>query len=84
MIDAIHPRVGLWTPPLKIDEAARELGLSEAEVQSLAVLRKLRNSIAHSASTAITWDDAIRFKEATDRLLHRMRKHWEKLRKPPE
>jgi hypothetical protein len=85
MIDAIHPRhTGvLWTPPLKIDEAAREFGLSEDEVQSLMVLRNLRNSIAHSASTSITWDDAIRFKQATERLLARMRKNWEERRKPP-
>jgi len=86
MIDAIHPRhTGtLWTPPLKIDEAARELGLSDDEVESLMTLRKLRNSIAHSADRSLTWDDALRFKKATERLLARMKKHWEELLKRPK
>jgi hypothetical protein len=84
MIDAIRPsQIGdLRIPPLKIDEAARELGLTEDEVQSLMTLRKLRNSVAHSTETLVTWEDAMRFKEATERLLARMRKNWEQRRKP--
>src|SRR5271167_1662768 len=74
MIDAIHPRRTrtLWTTPLKIDEAARELGLTDDRVEALMTLRKLRNSVAHSAETRITWEDANRFKQSTERLLSRM------------
>lgn len=83
MIDAIYPRRGgvLWTPPLKIDEAARKLGLTDDEVESLMTLRKLRNNVAHSTETLVTWDDAMRFKQATERLLAIMRKNWEQQRK---
>jgi len=86
MIDAIRPtHIGtLSVPPLKIDEAARKLGLTDDEVESLMTLRRLRNSVAHSAETLITWDEAQRFKEAAERLLHRMRKHWEEIRKQPK
>jgi hypothetical protein len=79
MIDAIHPRPSgvLHTPPLRFQAAAGELGLTEDEVESLVVLRELRNKLAHSAGISITWDDAIRFKEAADRLLRKMKKYWE-------
>jgi hypothetical protein len=82
MIDAIYPTPGLWTPPLRIPEAARELGLTEQEIQSLVVLRDLPNKIAHSAQASITWDDAMRFMGATERLLAAMKKHWKERRKP--
>jgi len=83
MIDAIHPRREgvLWTPALKIDQAARELGLSDDEVVSLLTLRKLRNNVAHSTGTQVTWEDAMRFKQATERLLATMKKNWEQRRK---
>jgi hypothetical protein len=83
MIDAIRPRnVGtLLIPPLKIDEAARELGLSDDDVESLMTLRRLRNKVAHSTETLLTWDDAERFREATVRLLAQMKTHWDERRK---
>jgi hypothetical protein len=86
MIDAIHPRhIGtLSTPSIKIDQAALELGLTDDEVASLLTLRRLRNGVAHSAETSITWDDAYRFMEATDRLLARMKKNWDERRKAPK
>jgi hypothetical protein len=84
MIDVIHPRNvgGLWTPPLKIEEAARELGLSDDEVESLLTLRKLRNNIAHSAERSINWEDALRFREAALRLLGKMKRDWGLRSKP--
>ncbi|MGC2224043.1 MAG: hypothetical protein WA624_17685 [Methylocella sp.] len=83
MIDALHPRhTGtVWTPPINIDQAARELGLTDDEVESLMTLRKLRNAVAHSAGTALTWDEAMRFKQATERLLARMKTNWDERRK---
>ena len=59
----------------------KEFGLSGEEVQSLTVLRKLRNKIAHSADRSLTWDDAIRFRRAAERLLAKMKANWEELRK---
>jgi hypothetical protein len=78
MTDAIHPRLRgpLWTPPLKFEEAARELGLNDDEVESLVTLRELRNNIAHSAGTSISWEDALRFREAALRLLGKMKRNW--------
>jgi hypothetical protein len=75
MHDAKHPRVAgssLWHPPSSIEKAATELGLSPNEIESLLVLRKLRDDVAHSSDAPITWSDANRFKEAIDRLLSRM------------
>jgi hypothetical protein len=57
------------------------LGLTDDEVESLMTLRKLRNNVAHSTETLVTWDDAMRFKQATERLLAIMRKNWEQQRK---
>ena len=75
MTDAIRPaQIGHFhTPPIRVEEAARRLGLSEDEIESLRTLRDLRNKVAHSAETSLTWDDATRFKEATERLLGRMK-----------
>jgi hypothetical protein len=82
MTEALHPRVGsLWTPPLRFEAAAKEFGLSDEEIESLRVLRKLRNKIAHSADRSLTWDDAARFKRAAERLLIKMKASWEELRK---
>lgn len=83
MLDAIRPtQVGsLHVPPLRIQEIARRLGLSDDEIESLLTLRSLRNKVAHSAEAQISWEDAMRFKEATERLLAAMRKNWEVLRR---
>jgi hypothetical protein len=82
MIDALHPMTGsIHTPPLRFEAAAKELGLSDQEIESLSVLRKLRNSIAHSADRSLTWEDAARFKESSQRLLDKMKKNWDELRK---
>lgn len=74
MIDAERPqKVGNITiPPLKIEEAAKQLGLSDDEIESLRVLRRLRNEVAHSANSALTWSDATRFRQATDKLLAKL------------
>jgi hypothetical protein len=83
MIDAIHPtNVGsIHVPPLRFEAAAKEFGLSDQEIESLLVLRKLRNKIAHSADRSLTWHDAARFKESSLGLLDKMKKNWEELRK---
>jgi hypothetical protein len=73
MTDELHPRGGLPTPPLRIEGAAEELGLTKEEIESLMVLRRLRNKVAHSASRSLTWDDAERFKRASDLLLLKMK-----------
>jgi hypothetical protein len=82
MTDALHPRVGtVRPPPLRFQEAAREFGLTDEEVQSLMVLRDLRNKIAHSAERSLSWEHAARFKRSAEGLLSKMRAHWEELRK---
>ncbi len=82
MTDALHPQVGnIHPPPLRFEAAAEEFGLSGEEIESLTVLRKLRNKIAHSADRSLTWDDAARFKRAAERLLAKMKANWEELRK---
>jgi uncharacterized protein (TIGR02391 family) len=74
MSDAQHPRVSdrLWTPPRRIEEAARELGLDAGEISALMELRKLSDQVAHSADVPVTEAEAARFKAATERLLARM------------
>jgi hypothetical protein len=74
MSDAQHPRISarFWNPPRKIDEAARELGLSDDEIAALMELRKLRNQVAHSIDAPVTPEDAARFQIVTERLLGRM------------
>jgi hypothetical protein len=82
MTDALRPQVGnVRTPPFRFEEAAHRLGLSEAEIDSLTVLRKLRNSVAHSSDRSLSWDDAARFKKSSESLLATMKKNWEELRK---
>jgi len=82
MIDALHPSSGsIHVPPLRFEAAAEELGLSGQEIASLAVLRKLRNKIAHSADRSLSWEDAARFKESSQRLLDKMKRNWDELRK---
>jgi len=67
MTDALHPRnhdPSLLPPPLRIQEAAKEFGLSDEEIKSLLVLRSLRNKIAHAGrEQSLTWEDAKRFQE---------------------
>jgi hypothetical protein len=71
--DAKRPKIGkLWTPPLRIEEAAKELGLSQDEVQALLELRQLRNKVAHSSDAPVSEDEAAQFREATERLLYRL------------
>lgn len=71
--DDKHPRHGpTWVPPAQIEQAARELGFSDDEVDSLLVLRRLRNAVAHSVDVQLSWDDATRFKQSVDRLLTRL------------
>jgi hypothetical protein len=83
MWDALHPRSPepFAKRPLRIELAANEFGLSDDEIESLMVLRKLRNTIAHSSDRTLSWEDAIRFRESTERLMVKMRATWEKLRK---
>jgi len=82
MSDALHPKIGaVYSPPLRFQAAARELGLPDEEVESLVVLRDLRNTIAHSTKRSLTWDDAARFKRSAEQLLSKMKVHWEQLRK---
>jgi hypothetical protein len=82
MIDALHPPAGnSRTQPFAFDKAGRELGLASHEIISLEVLRKLRNRIAHTADRSLSWEDAARFKQSSDRLLSKAKKNWEELRK---
>lgn len=75
--DAGAPR----TLPLRIERTGKEFGLSDEEIESIMVLRRLRNKIAHSADGSLTWDDADRFRHAVDRLLAKMKLKWNELRK---
>ncbi|MGJ5069839.1 hypothetical protein [Bradyrhizobium oligotrophicum] len=84
MMDALHPSNSdsiHVPPPPRFEAAAEELGLSGHEIESLSVLRKLRNRIAHSADRSLAWEDATRFKESSHRLLDKMKKNWDELRK---
>jgi hypothetical protein len=58
---------------LRIEEAGPELGLSAEEVDSLLVLRDLRNKVAHTSGAQISWEDAKRFQTAAARLLGRLK-----------
>ncbi len=58
-----------------IQGAARKLGFSDNEIDSLVVLQNLRNVIVHSEAAKVTWDDAFRFQAATQRLMQRMEEH---------
>jgi hypothetical protein len=82
MIEAIHPRNYRSDifESRRLYEAAREFGLTEDEIKSLRTLHELRNKVAHCAESILTWDDAIRFKGATERLVARMKIKWEQIR----
>jgi hypothetical protein len=82
MIEAIHPRNYRSDifESRRLYGAAREFGLDDDEIQSLETLRDLRNRVAHSTESILTWDDAMRFKEATERLVARMKIKWEQIR----
>ena len=82
MTDALHPTSGsIHVPPLRFEAAAKEFGLNNQEIASLTVLRQLRNKIAHSSDRSLSWEDAARFKESSERLLAKMKKNWDELRK---
>jgi hypothetical protein len=82
MIEAIHPRNYRSDifESRRLYEAAREFGLDDDEIQSLETLRDLRNRVAHTTESILTWDDAMRFKEATERLVARMKVKWKQIR----
>jgi hypothetical protein len=82
MIEAIHPRNYRSDifESRRLYEAAREFGLTEDDIKSLGKLHELRNKVAHSTESILTWDDAMRFKEATERLVARMKVKWEEIR----
>jgi hypothetical protein len=67
--------------PLSLNEQAEMLGLTNHEIVSLTVLRRLRNKVAHSGDQSLTWEDATRFKRSIGRLVAQMRSNWERLRK---
>ena len=56
--------------PLEAQEL-KDLKFSDDEIAAYASLRKLRNQVAHSETPA-SREEAIRFKEATERLLQRL------------
>jgi hypothetical protein len=74
LIEAKHPSLSRrqWAAARAIEEVARDLGLSEDEIQSLRVMRRLRNEVAHSDSSHLTWEEALRFKNATKRFTARL------------
>jgi hypothetical protein len=76
MTDSIRPgKIGnISVLPLRIEEAARELGLGDDDIQSLRLLRKLRNEVAHAVDTQLSWEDVSRFREAIARLASRLQK----------
>jgi hypothetical protein len=64
--------------PVHPTRLADYLNFTEDEIAAFQSLRKLRNQIAHS-DTPVSRDDAMRFKEVTERLLERVRRA-----QPPE
>jgi hypothetical protein len=52
--------------------AGRKLGLRNEEVDPLLTLQGLRNLVAHSGGVPISWEEAARFKKATEQLRQRM------------
>jgi hypothetical protein len=56
--------------PPKATELERQLNLSEDEIAAYQSLRKMRNQVAHE-NAPVSREDAIRFKEAAQRLLQR-------------
>jgi len=82
MTDSPHVSTTGALSRASIYNLANRLGLTSDEKESLATLLNLRNKVAHAhAETSLTWDDALRFMEATQRLEARMKVKWEELRK---
>jgi len=67
------PRLGLhWTPTYMLVDAAPQFGLTPDETAALRELHKLRDQVAHSFSPSVTYADALRFRDAVDRLSARL------------
>jgi hypothetical protein len=57
---------------IRLKSAARRLGLRQDEIDSLILMRRLRNKVARTPDAQLSWEDAERFKDAAVRLLARL------------
>lgn len=54
---------------IPLESVAKELELDPDGVESVMVLRKLRNDVAHATAPPLSSDDAERFSDAVERIL---------------
>jgi len=65
---SVQPR----SRPLKIEDFARKLGLTNDETEALRELRKIRNQVAHRIDFLVTPEDAVRFTQIAEDLILRI------------